>query len=464
MRRSHQEFQQVVAERKLRKHPFQLNEVTDMSLDKVSEMLKKQKRVEGVLHAQNMPRHDMIETLVQRQHLAELHNLMSKMPVAEIGSILDALPIDDAKFLWQQIPQGKENDVLWEVSDACREQLVGNREPAFDDTQINAFELIDGRLQQIPIEGRKSLEGIRPIWIDLLNATKAERTYVGAHFGLTLPDPGDLTDLEVSTRFHIEENRDIHLHSNFLLDREGSSRSIPVVFIVHQGVLFSLRNEDLPVFRLQRRRARTQPGYVSDCSDLLLDLYGADVEYSADSLEDIYATLGKVGRQVLSEAISDKEAASILGDIAEEEDLNGRIRGNILDTQRAINFLMRCKVLAPTQFEDAKQILQNIESLNSHTSFLFDKINFLMDATVGFININQNKRINQLTVFGVVFMPINILAGVGGMSEFSMMTQGISWPLAYGAFLVGASLIGTATYIALQHFEKRQTGRAANVR
>jgi magnesium transporter len=410
-----------------------------------------------MVHGQNMPRHDMVETLVQRQHLAELQNLLAQLSTPEIGSILEALPPEDAQSLWKQIPPNRENDVLWEVSDGCRELLVGNREPEFDDTQLNAFELVEGRLQQITIASRKDLDGVRPIWIDLLNASKAERSYVGTYFGLDLPDPGEITDLEVSSRFHVEENRDIYLHSNFLLDREGNSRSVPVIFIVHQGILFSLRNEDLPVFRLQRRRARTQPGYVSDCNDLLLDLFGADVEYSADSLEDIYATLGKVGRQVLSEKISDVEAAAILGDIAEEEDLNGRIRGNILDTQRAINFLMRCKILGATQLDDARQILQNIESLNSHTSFLFDKINFLMDATIGFININQNKRINQLTVFGVVFMPINILAGVGGMSEFSMMTQGLPWPLAFGGFIIGATFLGFATYVALKHFEKSKS-------
>jgi magnesium transporter len=427
-----------------------------MSLDKVTEILKKHKRVEGMVHGQNLPRQDIVETLVQRQHLAELHKLMTEWPASDIGSILDALPIEDAQLLWAQMPPGRENDVLWEVSDARRELLVGSREPAFEESQINAFELIDGKLRQITVESRKNLEGIKPIWIDLLGATKAERLYVGAHFGLKLPDPGDVTDLEVSSRYHIEENSEIHLLSNFLLDKEGNSRSVPVAFILHQGILFSLRNEELPVFRLQRRRARTQAGYVTDCNDVLLDLYGADVEYSADSLEDIYATLGKVGRQVLSETISDGEAAAILGDIAEEEDLNGRIRSNILDTQRAINFLIRSKVMSPGQFEDTKQILRNIESLNSHTSFLFDKINFLMDATIGFININQNKRINQLTVFGVVFMPINILAGMGGMSEFSMMTQGVPWPLAYGAFLAVASLMGFATYAALKYFEKRK--------
>lgn len=409
-----------------------------------------------MVHNQTMPRQDFVETLVQRQHLAELQNLLTQISAADIGNILDALTIIDARLLWQQIPEIRQNDILWELTDERRELLVGNREPVFNDSQMNAFVLADGRLRQIPIEGRKNLEGVQPIWIDLLAASKAERKYVGSHFGLTFPDPDDATDLEASSRYRIEENGEIHLHSNFLLDSEGDSRNVPVAFVLHQGILFSLRNEELPVFRLQRRRARTQAGYVTDCTDVLLDLFGADVEYSSDSLEDIYGTLGKVGRQVLSETISDKEAATILGDIAEEEDLNGRIRGNILDTQRAINFLMRSKTLSPSQFDDAKQILRNVDSLNSHTSFLFDKINFLMDATIGFININQNKRINQLTIFGVVFTPINILAGMGGMSEFSMMTKGIPWPLAYGGFLVGAGLIGVMTFWTLKYLDSRQ--------
>jgi magnesium transporter len=144
-----------------------------------------------------------------------------------------------------------------------------------------------------------------------------------------------------------------------------------------------------------------------------------------------------------------------LSAIAEEEGRNGRIRSNILDTQRAISFLLRSRLLNAEQVQDAKQIMRNVDSLNNHTSFLFDKINFLMDATVGFININQNKRVNQLTMFGMVFMPINILAGMGGMSEFSMMTKAIAWPLAYGGFIVVGSLIGYVTYLALKLFEKR---------
>lgn len=310
-----------------------------MSLERIKDLLNKQKLVEGLVHSQNMPRHNLVEDMVHRQHLAELQALLVKLPASEIGNILELLSANEAQFLWQQIPTERGNEILWEVSDNLREQLAGNQDLGFAENQINAFELVDGRLRQFAISSRKDLKNVRPIWVDLLHASKAERKYVGDFYGLTLPDPGDATDLEISTRFHVENDDEIHLHANFLLDRAGNARSVPVAFILHGEILFSVRDEDLPVFRLQRRRALTKPGYVSDCKDVLLDLYGADVEYSADSLEGIYYTLGKVGRNVLSETISDGEAASILADIAEEENLNGRVRNNILDTQSLSVFL-----------------------------------------------------------------------------------------------------------------------------
>ena len=431
-----------------------------MSLQDLTDMLNKQKLVDGMVLSQNMHKQEVVATLLQKQHNAELLKFIEKQSASELSSHLEELPLDDAQKVWRMIPSERENDVLWELSNERRSALAGDRQPDFEDSRVHIYALVDGRLKSLPISKRQDLEGAKPIWVDLINSSKAERLFIGAHFGLELPDPIEATDLEVSARFHIEENDDIHLHSNFLSDRDGASKSVPVAFILHDGILFSLRNEELAVFRLQRRRALTQPNYVTDSIDLLLDLYGADVEVSADSLENIYAKLGVVGRHVLSEAITDQEAAGILADIAEEEDQNGRIRSNILDTQRGLNFLMRGRLLTSDQISDAKQILRNIDSLNSHTAFLFDKINFLMDATIGFININQNKRVNQLTVFSVVFMPINILAGVGGMSEFSMMTEGIAWPLAYGSFLLGSALIGLITYILLKNFEKRRLKRA----
>jgi magnesium transporter len=421
------------------------------------DILEKHKLQDGVVHNQQMSRREVVETLLAKQHEAELARMVERYSPAELGEVLDELPLESAAALWHAIPRERENDVLWELSDSRREALAAGREPQFEGSKVNVFELVDGgRLRQVPVTGRKDLDGVKPVWVDLINSSASERGFIGAHFEVELPDPLEATDLELSSRFYIGETDDIYLHSNFLRERAGDSRSVPVSFILHGGILFSVRDEELPVFRLQRRRALTQPGYVSDSIDVLLDLYGADVECSADSLEDIYTTLGEVGRLVLNETVTDAQAARILASIAEEEDQNGRVRGNILDTQRALNFLMRARLLKTDQVQSCNQIVRNIESLNSHTAFLFDKINFLMDATIGFININQNKRVNQLTVFSVVFMPLNMLAGIGGMSEYSMMTEGIPWPISYGAFVLGSGLIGFATYVALHHFETRR--------
>ncbi|MBV1774149.1 magnesium transporter CorA [Burkholderiaceae bacterium DAT-1] len=427
-----------------------------MSLDRIKNLLQKHKLVEHMVHEYHVPRQDLVENVVHRQHSAELAALLEKYRTMELVDMLGQLAEGDAQLLWIHIPDARRKELLWTLPDALRLLLVGPEEPEFSEGQLHAFELVDGRLRQIAIRNRADLLRVQPLWIDLVKATAAELAYVGWHFGVDLPFPGETTDLEVSSRFQRSDEGDIHLRSNFLLDREGDSRSVSVAFVLHNGILFSVRNEELPVFRLQRLRASSQPGYVSDCYDLILDLYGADVEYSADAMEAIYATLGKIGRQVLSEKMSDEEAAAILASIAEEEDLNGRIRSNILDTQRAISFLMRSRLLTDGQIQDARQTLNDIDSLNSHTAFLFDKINFLMDATIGFININQNQRVNKLTALGVVFMPINVLAGIGGMSEFSMMTQGVPWPVAYGAFCLGAGLVGWATYVAVKHFEVRK--------
>jgi len=189
---------------------------------------------------------------------------------------------------------------------------------------------------------------------------------------------------------------------------------------------------------------------------VLLDLYAADVEYSANALEDEYVRLEEVGRQVFRSHMTNEQAAEILTAISVEEDLNGRIRRNVLDTRNALSFLMRRKFLSIPQHEDVREILRDIESLDGHTHFLFNKINFQMDATVGFLNVNQNKDLKRLTVISVVFMPINVLAGIGGMSEFSMMTHVVPWQVAYSLFIVGMIGLGILTYTGLHYMENRR--------
>ena len=140
----------------------------------------------------------------------------------------------------------------------------------------------------------------------------------------------------------------------------------------------------------------------------------------------------------------------MLNAIAREEDLNGRIRRNMMDTRRALSFMMRSKMLSSEQFEDARQILRDIDSLDSHTAFLFDKINFLMDATVGFININQNKIIKIFSVASVALLPPTLIASVYGMN-FKFMPE-LDWQSGY-PFALGLML--ASALVPMWYFRKR---------
>jgi len=319
---------------------------------------------------------------------------------------------------------------------------------------LNVFTLSNGRLVQAEINQLSDLELLLPVWVDMESPTREEKRWVKQHYGLSIPEDATGEDIEESARFYEEDNGELHIRSDFLIDDEDESRSVRVAFILNQrntelkscGVLFSIREEDIPVFRLLRMRARRVPGLIDDAKDVLLSLFDADVEYSADALEGIYDDLKKVSAQVLEGSVTDTYAQEVLADIAWQENLNGRVRRNMLDTRRAVSFMMRSKMLDAEQFEDARQILRDIESLDSHTQFLFDKINFLMDALVGFLNINQNKIIKIFSVASVALLPPTLIASVYGMNFQAMPELQWKYGYLYAIAVMIASALGPMIY------------------
>ncbi|MCV2362198.1 magnesium/cobalt transporter CorA [Paucibacter sp. DJ1R-11] len=310
---------------------------------------------------------------------------------------------------------------------------------------LNVFTLDNGRLKgglfQEEIESAEDLALSRPVWVDLEDPTAVEKGWIRDRFGLVIPEDIVDEDLEESARFYEEDNGELHIRSDFLIDDDEAPRNVRVAFILYNNVLFSIHNEDLPVFRLLRLRARRIPALIEDAKDVLLKLYDADAEYSADVLEGIYDNLEKVSARVLKKDVNDTEAGEVLAAIAREEDLNGRIRRNVMDTRRALSFMMRSRMLSAEQFEESRQILRDIDSLDSHTAFLFDKVNFLMDATVGFININQNKIIKIFSVASVALLPPTLIASVYGMN-FKFMPE-LDWQFGY-PFALGLMLASVA--------------------
>ncbi len=310
---------------------------------------------------------------------------------------------------------------------------------------LNVFTLANGRLVQQEIDSlaelAAALQRVQPVWVDLDAPTDDEKGWIAQHFGVTIPADAVDDDLEESARFYEEDNGELHIRSDFLIDDAEAPRNVRVAFILHGGVLFSIHGEELPVFRLLRLRARRIPALIEDAKDVLLKLYDADAEYSADALESIYDSLEAVSARVLKHDVDDQAAGEALNAIAREEDLNGRIRRNVMDTRRAVSFMMRSRMLNAEQFEEARQILRDIDSLDSHSTFLFDKINFLMNATVGFININQNKIIKIFSVASVALLPPTLIASIYGMN-FKAMPE-LDWRFGY-PFAIGLMIASVA--------------------
>ena len=323
---------------------------------------------------------------------------------------------------------------------------------------LNIFTLANGRLVQEEIESLEELSRFQPIWVDLESPTPEEKRWIKQHYGLSIPEDAMDEDIEESARFYEEDNGELHIRSDFLIDDHEQPRGVRVAFILNlvndelksKGVLFSIHDEDVPVFRLLRLRARRAPGLITDAREVLLKLFDADAEYSADTLEGIYDELELAGKKVLSGNVTDALAGEVLGAIARQEDLNGRIRRNVMDTRRAVSFMMRSKMLNAEQFEEARQILRDIDSLDSHTAFLFDKINFLMDATVGFININQNKIIKIFSVASVALLPPTLIASVYGMN-FRAMPE-LEWEFGY-VYAIGVMI--ASAIVPMLYFRKR---------
>ena len=236
---------------------------------------------------------------------------------------------------------------------------------------LNVFSLAHGRLVQEEIESLDALAHVQPVWVDLDAPTPEEKGWIAKHFGVTIPDDAVDDDLEESARFYEEDNGELHIRSDFLIDDDENPRNVRVAFILFRNVLFSIHDEELPVFRLLRLRARRIPALIEDAKDVLLKLYDADAEYSADSLD-------------------------------------------------------------------------------SHTTFLFDKINFLMNATVGFININQNQIIKLFSVASVGLLPPTLIASIYGMN-FEFMPE-LRWPYGY-PFAIG--LMVASVVVPFLYFRRK---------
>ncbi|RZF98798.1 magnesium/cobalt transporter CorA [Pseudoalteromonas sp. CO348] len=283
-------------------------------------------------------------------------------------------------------------------------------------------------------------------WIDTINPNEEERVALANTLNITLPGADDVEEIEASSRCFID-SEGLHVHALFMSPNDGRFNTVTVACLLQKNCLLTIRDDELADFRLLRLRARKGQVACDNPKQLLVTLFDQKVENHADMLEDMHHQLEKLSAYVLEEEDSDLEEA--VSRISRLEDANGKVRLCLMDTQRNISFLMRHVGVQSEERETLREVTRDIETLMSHCAFLFDKVNFLMDSTQGFINIEQNQIIKTFSIASVVFLPPTVVASVYGMN-FNNMPE-LNWAWGYPFAIAIMLLSGFAPYLFFKH-------------
>ena len=292
---------------------------------------------------------------------------------------------------------------------------------------LRLFKINNGLITEMSTDpAQLSDQLLKADWIDAHEPDENDRLMLQALLHTDLPESNEVEEIETSARCFVDQ-AGIHVHSLYMSQENGRHITVSIACILQAQRLITIREGEIADFRLLRMRARRGQVECHTPAELLVTLLDQKVENHADHLEDLHRQLEGVSHMVLEDEESELEDA--ISKLARLEDSNGKVRLCLMDTQRDISFLLRNLRNQPELAEILREIMRDVETLMSHTTFLFDKINFLMDSTQGFINIEQSQIIKTFSIAAVVFLPPTLVASIYGMN-FDYMPE-LSWMLGY---------------------------------
>lgn len=276
-------------------------------------------------------------------------------------------------------------------------------------------------------------------WIDVAEPTDEERAVVETIVSHALSEEEDADEIEASSRSFVDESG-LHISTLFLHRVEGQPENTSVTVVLGPNQLITLHDRDVPAIRLLRIRARRRPELLNEPLALLATLFETAVEDLADTLQELYRALEETSHMVLQDPEADLEDA--LERLASHENVNGKVRLCLMDARRDLAYVLRNAQPSKPSVKRLKNLLSDIDALLPHNNYLFEKVNFLLQASQGFINIEQNQIIKIFSVAAVAFLPPTLIASIYGMNFHDIPELSWVWgyPVSLGLMLVSAVL------------------------
>ncbi|HET7084433.1 MAG TPA: magnesium transporter CorA family protein [Rhizomicrobium sp.] len=280
--------------------------------------------------------------------------------------------------------------------------------------------------------------GGRLVWVDLFNPTREELAQACTDYQLDIPPRDQLEEIEFSSRLQYEDGVFTISVPVTPHKKNGEDFTTPLGFVVTKDLLVTVRFSHLHTFDAVRARVERRP---RSAPDIFMVIVEALIDYGADRLEELRSEALKISQRIFHKEMQDwqrnkvarvnrmlRETLVEIGDMGERL---SHIRDTLLVLQRAIPFVSEH---GDSWLEDLvkarlRTAAADVQSLNDYEVHLTDKLQFLLDADLGFIATEQNDLFKVLTIASVVGIPPVLIAGIYGMNFHNMPE--LSWPDGY---------------------------------
>jgi magnesium transporter len=314
---------------------------------------------------------------------------------------------------------------------------------------LRAYQQQNGGLKGIVVGPNDPLPP-RAVWIDMLNPTPEERRKVDEDLHLEMPTRADMEEIEISSRIYQEESN--LFMTALVLSQTDTEQptSGAVTFVLTPEHLVTIRYIDPQPFRSFALRCERAVVTATRPELVLMQLLDAIIDRMADILEKTGTDVEGISREIFEPAASalgyrsDKDFQRVLRDLGRKYDLTSKMRESLLTIGRVLTFLNQAfdsKVQKDARTH-VKTLSRDVLSLQDHSSYVSNKLTFLLDATLGLINIEQNTVIKIMSVAAIVLLPPTLFASIWGMNFKYMPELDEVWgyPLSIVVMIISAIL------------------------
>jgi magnesium transporter len=287
------------------------------------------------------------------------------------------------------------------------------------------------------------------VWVDLVRPTPGEDKLIEKLIGIEIPTREEMQEIEISSRLYIEHGARYMTATLMCQSDTDTPRTTPVTFILANHRLVTVRYDDPKPFAIvDHKLARGCAPQISG-EMVLMELLDAVIDRCADILERAGADVDQVSHDIFEPESrrhgQAKQYSQILIAIGRKGDLTSKVRESLVSIGRVVTFVSAAVdgvKWSKDMREHLKTMQRDVASLSDHATYLSNKIQFVLDAMLGVVNLEQNNIIKLFSVMAVVLMPPTLIASIYGMNFKNMpeLTWEHGYPFAVIAMIAAAVL------------------------